>query len=297
MEIVAVEHDRLVAYERWGDLDGQPMFSLHGTPGCRLSRHPDATLWPNLGLHVVTIDRPGYGASSALPGRRVSHAAGDVAAVADALGLGRFLVLGSSGGGPHALACAAELGHRVLACAAVASAAPLLPDEVEDLIGLNRKALRILAEYGRPGMLDFLGPLRDQFLADPVGALAVQLADAPAADIQWNQREDVQTVRREAILEALRPGVQGWADDSVSIFGDDWNVDLDRVTCPVRFWHSDDDKNGPLAAIRRLVDSVPGATLTVWNGEGHSAPARNMEQVLGDLLDTARGEDGAQTLA
>jgi pimeloyl-ACP methyl ester carboxylesterase len=291
MEIVAVEPDRLVAYERWGVLDGQPMFFLHGSPGCRLNRHPDATLWPNLGLHVVTIDRPGYGGSTPLPGRRVSHAAGDVAAVADALGLGRFLVLGSSGGGPHALACAAELGDRVLACAAVASAAPLLPGEVEDLIGLNRQSLRILAEDGRPGMVDFLGPLRDQFLADPLGALGIQLADAPAVDIQWNQREDVQTVRREAIREALRPGVQGWVDDSVSIFGDDWNLDLDRVTCPVRFWHSDDDKNGPLSAIQRLVDSVPGATLTVWSGEGHSAPARNMEQVLGDLLDTVRGED------
>lgn len=291
MEIVAVERDRLVAYERWGDLDGEPMFFLHGTPGCRLNRHADARLWPNLGLHVITIDRPGYGVSTALPGRRVSHAAGDVAAVADALGLGRFLVVGGSGGGPHALACAAELGHRVRACAAVASAAPLLPGEAEGLIGLNRTAHRILAEHGRPGMVDFLGPLRDQFLADPVGALEAQLADAPASDIEWNQREDVRTVRREAILEALRPGVQGWVDDSISIFGDDWNVDLGRVNCPVRFWHSDDDKNGPLAAIERLVDSVPRATLTVWSGEGHSAPARNMEQVLRDLLDTARGED------
>jgi pimeloyl-ACP methyl ester carboxylesterase len=289
MEIVAVEQDRIVAYERWGDLDGEPMFFLHGSPGCRLNRHPDATLWPSLGLHVVTLDRPGYGASTALPGRRVSHAAGDVAAVADALGLGRFLVVGSSGGGPHALACAAELGHRVLACAVVASAAPLLPGEVQDLIGLNRKSLRIIADYGRPGMVAFLGQLRDDFLADPVGALDVQLADAPVADIEWNQRDDVRMVRREAILEALRPGVHGWVDDSVSIFGDDWNVDLRRVNCPVRFWHSDDDKNGPLAAIQRLVDAVPGATLTVWSEEGHSAPARNMGQVLGDLLDTVRG--------
>jgi pimeloyl-ACP methyl ester carboxylesterase len=290
METVAVGDHRIVAYERWGALDGQPMFFLHGSPGCRLNRHPDATLWPDLGLHGVTIDRPGYGASTALPGRRVRHAAGDVAAVADALGVGPFLVVGSSGGGPHALACAAELGHRVLGCAVVASAAQLLPSEVEDLIGVNRQALRILAEYGRPGMVDFLGSLRDDFLADPVAALEVQLADAPAADIQWNQREDVRTVRREAILEALRPGVQGWVDDSVSIFGDDWNLDLGRVTCPVRFWHSDDDRNGPLPAIQRLVESVPGATLTVWNGEGHSAPARNMDQVLGDLLDTARGD-------
>jgi pimeloyl-ACP methyl ester carboxylesterase len=290
METIGVD-GRIVAYEQWGDLDGRPMFFLHGTPGCRLNRHPDATLWPNLGLHVVTIDRPGYGESTPLLERRVSHAARDVASVADVLGFERFLVVGSSGGGPHAVACAAELGDRVLACAAVASAAPLLPDEVEDLIGLNRKALWILAERGRPGMVDFLGSLRDHLLADPVGALDAQLADAPAADIQWNQREDVQTVRHDAIREALRPGVQGWVDDSISIFGDDWDIDLGRVSCPVRFWHSDDDRNGPLAAIQRLVDTIPGATLTIWSGEGHSAPARNMHQVLRDLIGTVGGED------
>jgi pimeloyl-ACP methyl ester carboxylesterase len=265
------------------------MFFLHGTPGCRLNRHPDAMLWPRLRLHVVTLDRPGYGQSTAFPGRRVSHAAHDVAAVADALGFERFLVVGSSGGGPHALACAAELGDRVLGCAAVASAAPLIPAEVDDLIGVNREAQRILAERGRPGMVEFLGGLRGQFLADVIETLDVQLADAPTADVEWNQREDVQTVRREAILEALRPGVQGWVDDSVSIFGDDWGIEPVRVTCRVRFWHSDDDKNGPLAAIHRLVDAIPGASLTVWSGEGHSAPARNMEHILRDLIVTAGG--------
>ena len=265
------------------------MFFLHGTPGCRLNRHPDAMLWPSLRLHVVTLDRPGYGQSTAFPGRRVSHAAHDVAAVADALGFERFLVVGSSGGGPHALACAAELADRVLGCAAVASAAPLIPAEVDDLIGVNREAQRILAERGRPGMVEFLEGLRGRFLADVIGTLDVQLADAPTADVEWNQREDVRTVRREAILEALRPGVQGWVDDSVSIFGDDWGIELGRATCRVRFWHSDDDRNGPLAAIHRLVDAIPGASLTVWSGEGHSAPARNMEHILRDLIVTAGG--------
>ena len=288
MRTVAREDGRTVAYEEWGDLDGRPMFFLHGTPGCRLNRHPDATLWPGLGLHVITLDRPGYGESTAFPQRRVSHAAGDVAAIADALGFERFLVVGSSGGGPHALACAAELGDRVLGCAAVASAAPLVPAEVDGLIGVNRDAQRVLADRGRPGMVEFLGELRDQLLADVIGTLDVQLADAPTADVAWNQRHDVQTVRREAIVEALRPGVQGWVDDAISIFGDDWGVELGRVTCPVRFWHSDDDKNGPLAAIHRLLEAIPGASLTVWNGEGHSAPARNMEHILRDLIATCR---------
>ena len=54
----------------------------------------------------------------------MASAAADVAAVTDALGVDRFAVLGASGGGPHALACAALLGGRVLAAATVASPAP-----------------------------------------------------------------------------------------------------------------------------------------------------------------------------
>jgi pimeloyl-ACP methyl ester carboxylesterase len=273
-----------------GDLRGRPIFQLHGTPGSRLSRHPDATLYPSLHLHVITIDRPGYGGSTALPGRRVSHAAHDVAAVADELGLERFFAVGGSGGGPHALACAAELGDRVLGCAPVASAAPLIPAEIDGLLGINHKGHQVLADRGREGMVEFLATLREHFLADPVGTLDNQLADAPKADIEWSQREDVRTVLREAVIEALRPGVDGWVDDSVSIFADDWGVDLVRVTCPVRFWHSDDDKNGPLSSIERLVAAIPGASLRVWSGEGHSAPARHMDDVLHDLIDAADGE-------
>jgi pimeloyl-ACP methyl ester carboxylesterase len=290
MQTIEVENGRLIAYEQWGDLGGRPIFQLHGTPGSRLSRHPDATLYPSLHLHVITIDRPGYGGSTALPGRRVSHAAHDVAAVADELGLDRFFVVGGSGGGPHALACAADLGDRVLGCAPVASAAPLIPAEIDGLLGINHKAFQVLADSGREGMVEFLSTLREHFLADPIGTLDNQLRDAPKADIDWSQREDVRIVLREAIIEALRPGVQGWADDSVSIFGDDWGFDLGRTRCPVHFWHSDDDKNGPLSSIERLVAEIPGASLRVWSGEGHTAPARHLDEILHDVIKAADRE-------
>jgi pimeloyl-ACP methyl ester carboxylesterase len=244
-------------------------------------------LWPTLGLAVITIDRPGYGLSSPLPERRVSHAAHDVAAVADAIGIERFMVAGGSGGGPHALACAAILNDRVRACAAVACAAPLVKDELDGIIGLNREAYRILTEEGRAGMISFLGDLREQILADPIEATRTNLADAPPEDIEWNAREDVQRILLEAMLEALRPGVEGWVDDAVSLFGEDWDVDLPAVTCPVRFWHSTNDKNGPLSAIQRIVQRVPGANLHVWHTGGHTAPSRYMGDVLQDLIDAA----------
>ncbi|HKB29399.1 MAG TPA: alpha/beta hydrolase [Streptosporangiaceae bacterium] len=279
---------RTLCYQEWGDPGGAPLFHLHGTPGCRLSRHPDLTVWSRLRLRVVTIDRPGYGQSTALPGRTVSHAAGDVAAAADALGVGRFMVVGGSGGGPHALACAAGLGDRVLACASVCSAAPLQTAEIAGLIGTNREGLRVLSEEGRRGTVAFLSGLRDRLLADPVAEFSAEIADSPAADLDWNGRADVQAVRSESLLEALRPGVDGWADDVVSLFADGWGIDMSAVGCPTRFWHSDDDRNSPLSAVERLVAQVPGASLRTWHGEGHSAPSRHMEDVLRDLIEMAR---------
>jgi pimeloyl-ACP methyl ester carboxylesterase len=136
-------------------------------------------------------------------------------------------------------------------------------------------------------MVGFLGELREQILADPIAALRGQLADAAPADIEWNARSDVQAERREALVEALRPGVDGWVDDAVALFGDDWGVDLEAVRCPVRFWHSDDDRNGPLSAIQRVVDQVPDASLRVSQGAGHTGLARHTGDVLRDLIAAA----------
>jgi pimeloyl-ACP methyl ester carboxylesterase len=287
MPAITTADGRALGYQDWGDPAGLPLFHLHGTPGCRLSRHPDPQLWPRLGLRVATLDRPGYGLSTALPGRRVSHAAADVAAVADAIGFGQFMVIGGSGGGPHALACAAGLGDRVLACAPVCSAAPLREDEEAGLIGINRKGLEVLQWEGRPGIAAYLAGLRERLLADPVEEYMAETADAPDADLDWNGRPDVQAVRRESLLEALGPGVDGWADDVVSLFGQDWEIDCAAVVCPVRFWHSDDDKNAPLSSIQRIAAVVPGATVRTWHGEGHTAPSRHMEDVLRDLIEAA----------
>jgi pimeloyl-ACP methyl ester carboxylesterase len=264
------------------------LFSLHGTPGCRLSRTPDATLWARLQLRVVTLDRPGYGLSGPLVGRQVRHAAGDIAALADALGIGRFAVKGTSGGGPHALACAAELGDRVLACAAASSAARPEPDEIAGLIGINRESYRVLTEEGREGVTRMITELRNDSLADPTDGLDSHIADSPAADQQWGALPEVRSVRREALLEALRPGPQGWIDDAMSLFGMDWGVDLARIGCPTTFWHSTDDANSPITAVERLRKQVPGARLRTWQGEGHSAATRNLEQILRALLDDIR---------
>ena len=116
---------RTLAFAVWGDRDGFPILGLHGTPGCRLERWPHEELYTELGVCLVTHDRAGYGQSDRRRGRSVADEVDDVRSLADELGFDRFGVTGGSGGGPHALACAALLPDRVVRATCRVGVAPL----------------------------------------------------------------------------------------------------------------------------------------------------------------------------
>src|SRR5450631_4216461 len=122
---IVVSDGRVLCFAEWGDPAGFPVFSLHGTPGGRLNRHPDESKYAVAGARVITYDRPGYGSSGREQGRSVVDCVHDVAAIADALGIERFAVTGGSGGGPHSLAVAARLGSRVTRARSVVGVAPI----------------------------------------------------------------------------------------------------------------------------------------------------------------------------
>ncbi|MEY9995924.1 pimeloyl-ACP methyl ester carboxylesterase [Streptomyces sp. V4I8] len=128
---------RRLAVEISGDPGGSPVFLLHGTPGSRLGPAPRPMLLYHQRVRLITYDRPGYGPSDRLPGRQVAHVSGDVAAIADALGVERFAVVGRSGGGPHALACAALLPDRVTRAAVLVSLAPRDADGLDWFAGMT----------------------------------------------------------------------------------------------------------------------------------------------------------------
>ncbi|MEO8291337.1 MAG: alpha/beta fold hydrolase, partial [Gaiellaceae bacterium] len=132
---------RILCVVEEGDPGGPAILCHHGTPGSRL-------LWRGLvedagtrGIRLLGYDRPGYGGSDPHPGRRAADAAGDVAAIADGLGIERLAVHGGSGGGPHALACAALLPDRVVAAASLAGVAPFEAEGLDWLDGMGQDNL------------------------------------------------------------------------------------------------------------------------------------------------------------
>jgi pimeloyl-ACP methyl ester carboxylesterase len=136
-QVLRLPDGRDLAYCLYGPEDGAPVLFCYGTPGTMFLAPDRLVPVHELGIRLLVVDRPGYGASTRLPGRGVAAAAGDLAVLVGHLGWDRFAVWGASGGGPHALACAAGLGDRIVRCACVVSPAPFDADGLDWLDGMS----------------------------------------------------------------------------------------------------------------------------------------------------------------
>ena len=289
---VQVGGGRTLAAAQWGDPDGFPVFSLHGTPGSRFGRHPDEAAVRDLGIRLVTYDRPGYGASTRHPGRQVVDCVTDVAAIADALGIERFAVTGGSGGGPHALAVAARLPERVLRARCVVGAAPFEVEGLDFYAGMDSQNVKEfgLAEQGeavlQPELERMAAADLERIAQDPSKALSDDWALAEA-DRAVLADPRVQTVMGEMMREAFRNGVWGWVDDDLA-FLQPWGFDLSEVRVPVEVRYGARDVLVPAAHGEWLARHVPNAEVTVMDEEGHLAGPETTLRLLQTLADAAR---------
>lgn len=253
--------ERVIAADSHGDPAGRVVVGMHGTPGSRRSALPDDDVLRNLGLRYVTYDRPGYGRSTRVSGRSVFDAVADVGLLLDHLGADRCIVIGGSGGAPHALACAAGLPGRVSAVTMVVPPAPI------DEIG---------AEAYFAGIDD--GNAHLMRLAYTGGVRAVEPALAQALSGAGLQDND----------ESLRQGVAGIVDDLVALHRP-WAFDLRAVRVPVDIWFGADDTNAPPAHARWLAAALSDATLHEQQGD-HSWPRTKMAEIL--TVATRPADDG-----
>lgn len=279
---------RTVAWSECGLLEGSPVLRLPGTPGSRLSLRMDQTPWVERGLRVITVERPGFGVSTQLPGRGFVDHADDLAAILDHLGIGSVPIYGGSGGAPHVLAFAARHPERVLACAIVDGAAPLTDDEVGQQLDLVAAADRLARAGEVEALRTLLDDARTSILADPIAGYREVMEAAPAADQQIMADPAWQAAFTRGICEALAPGVDGWLDEVVAIGGDWPDVDPAAVTGSVTWWHGDADRNCPFSAARRLVGRLPNARLIMSTGAGHLIADGGEGEILDELLARTR---------
>lgn len=272
-----------------GAASGPGLVLHHGTPS-------DASLWSGWdeiasarALRLVAISRPGYAGSTRLPKRRIVDIAADVAAVSRALKLPWFVTAGWSGGGPHALACAARLNDR---CRAVATLAGVGAYETEDLDFLDGMGPENIDEFGaalssedelREWLEHNAKSLRDingRGLAAAFGGLVPQV-DKDALSGGFADR------MAASIRRGLAPGFNGWIDDDLA-FINDWGFALADITIPATIWQGDRDLMVPFAHGRWLAKHIPSATPRFVPEHGHISLLSNYaEAVVEDLLRSA----------
>ena len=273
---------RTLAWREYGPRDGRPLLLFQGTPGSRFSRHPHEDVYDRLGVRMVAFDRPGYGASTRLPGRGLSVVADDAAALLDHLGVEVAHAGGGSGGGPHVLAFAARHPERVRAATVVVGAAPLEEHDLGGMIEINRQGWHAARE-GWDAMYQLLAPKREEALADPLAGFRAVMEAAPESDKAVMADPAWQRVLIESLSEALRPGAEGWTDESMAITLP-WDFEPSEVQGSVTWWHGEHDANAPIGAVRRLLDRMSGVDLRVWTDAGHLEPYRRYEEILTELL-------------
>jgi pimeloyl-ACP methyl ester carboxylesterase len=261
---------RTLAFVERGAADGMPVLVCHGTPGCRLTRHPDPTMYERHGVRMVVYDRPGYGLSDPHLGRSVADAAADVAAIADELGFERFAVVGGSGGAPHALACGALLGDRVIRVGALVTPAPSDSPDFDffaDLAEINVKEFGAALE-GREAIEAHLQPYVDELRRDPDAVIEELETELPDRDRAILAREDVRAVLRDSFVEAVRQGSRGWADDDLA-FAKPWGFDPEDVEVEVRLWQGELDVLAPRRHGEYVAGRLSNGHFELLEGAGH----------------------------
>ncbi len=261
---------RTLAFVERGPADGVPVIACHGTPGSRRTRHPDPEIYARHGVRVVVYDRPGYGLSDPRPGRAVADAASDIEAIADELGFERFVVMGGSGGAPHALACGALLRERVLRVGALVTPAP--PDAenfdfFDGLAELNVKEFGAALE-GPEAIEAYLQPFVDRLGREPEGVLDEIASELPEVDRALVSREAFRAILLDSFGEAVRQGVRGWADDDLA-FAKPWGFELEDVRAEVRLWQGELDVLAPRSHGEYVASRLPNARFELLEGGGH----------------------------
>ncbi len=247
----------LHAYDTAADgADGRlAVFWHHGSPNIGAPPEPLFPAADRLGIRWVSYDRPGYGGSTPRPDRDVASAAGDVSAVADALGIERFAVMGHSSGGSHALACAALLPERVLGAVSVAGTAPFSAEGLDwsEGFGPGGAASLRAAAAGRTALEKHLAESDDEpeFTPEDEAALAGE----------WSWFIDV-------VRPALAGGMGGFVDDVLAGVGA-WGFDPADVVAPTLFLHGGRDRVVPSSHGEWLARRCPSAELWLRPDDGH----------------------------
>jgi pimeloyl-ACP methyl ester carboxylesterase len=263
---IKLKDGRMLGYSEYGTPEGKPVFYFHGHPGSRLD-------WPlffddddsavELNARIIAVDRPGTGLSDFKRGREILDWPDDVIEIADALKVDRFAVLGISGGGPYAAACAFKIPGRLTATAIVSGMGPAEAPGTKD--GLSwiyagkspviRRLLLMMTTMGIRKKPDkFISKMKET-LKGPDGVMILDQPELLKGTV-------------DNFSEALRPGIAG-VHHEAGLYARPWGFRLQDITAEVHLWHGEQDDNVPVSVGRYVAGAIPKCRAKFIENEGH----------------------------
>jgi len=266
-----------------------PLLFHNGTPSSGQLYAPFAEAASQRGLRIVSFSRAGYGGSTRNPGRSVADVVPDVSAVLVELGAERFYTLGWSGGGPHALACAALLPERLIGAATVGALAPYGAEGLDWMAGMGQENIQAFgAAVADPAALEqFIAAVASEFATvtstEVAASLGNLVSDVDHAAISGEAAAWLADVFRESV----RNGIWGWYDDELALV-QPWGFDVSEINVPVAVWQGSQDRMTPFAHGEWLAAAIPGANAHLLPEHGHlSLGVGSFGLLIDDLLSLA----------
>lgn len=272
------------AVDEYGDPDGEPVIYCHGWPASRLQAAGAGDAAQDLGLRLISPDRPGLGLSSFQPRRRLLDWPAQLAELCDQLGVGTFRIMAVSGGGPYAFASAWMLPERVEAIAVASGAPPLgVTADLQNVLAVYRWLIALYRRQPGSVRLLFRGLRRVATLHPPRWLWPWMLRCLPAADAAALRDPEVYEGALACHREAWRGTAPGVIADA-EIYVTEWGFPFEEVRVPVRLWHGKDDRSFSWRLIQRIAERLPDCQAQFVEGEGHySLPIRWRREILEDL--------------
>jgi pimeloyl-ACP methyl ester carboxylesterase len=286
-KLIELEDGAIIAFEEYGDRDGVPVMFCHGWPSSRTMAQLTDEPARDLGIRILSADRPGISGSSLQPNRKLTDWPRLVEQIADHLGIHDFRMLAISGGAPYAYATGATMPQRVRAIAIVGGAPPLA--EISDSNGLLPLYRWMLTLYRiQPRLLRRLF-----YLVRPVLSLRPPLRFRPVLLKMLLLRPcDAESLRDAAAFEAIfesqrrawRASAEGVVADA-QIYAQPWGFAIEDVRVPVRLWHGKQDRAFSVRLAEEVANRLPNCHARFVDDAGHySLPIRHMRDILKDLI-------------
>jgi len=283
-QTVALQDGRSLGFAEYGDPDGKPVFYFHGHPSSRLD-------WPlfdpdeatsQLGARLIAPDRPGHGLSDYQRGRTMLDWPDDVIELADALQIDRFAVLGVSGGGPYAAACAFKIPLRLTKTAIVCRMGPAEAPGATDGIswiyaGKSAIARNLMLKMMAIGLQRDPDKFQRRFLSQASATL-------PAPDVELLENSEfANSFLKLTFGEALRPGIAGASHDA-RLYSQPWGFRLEDIACEVHLRHGELDRQVLPSVGHYVADAIPNCHATFAHNEGHLSLPRNCVRAILSVL-------------